>query len=402
MPETRTILHVITGTNIGGAEFMLLRTIEHADRARFRHVVVCLKGRGDLAAPLESASANPLVSLDIRGPVTALRGLLRLCGLIRLHRPAAVQTWLAHATLFGSLASLLVGNPRILWCVHTGNQDRSRVKLPVRLINHLLGLLSRAAPKLIVSVSQAASGHCIRLGFPASKIRLIPNGTDTDAFRPDPAAGTELRVSLGIPAGAPVVGIVGRYTPEKDFATFFLAASQVQTVLQETHFLLCGKGLVASMPEAIQALPGAPSPERFHFLGARQDMWRVYNACRIVVLTSFSEAFPLVLGEAMACGVPVAATDVGDCRTLIGDAGLTSPAGEASSIAADWLRLLRLPPGEYRRLSELARRRMVEHYAMRPCIARYEQLYDVLAERRRACTPQPPDPSTAANAHPIT
>lgn len=394
MGTPRTILHVITGIDVGGAEFMLARTIEHGNPDRYRHGVVCLRGRGELAAKIEQAGAAFLVCLDIRGPWSALTGFLRLCTLVRRSEVGAIQTWLAHGTLFGSLAALLTGRRELLWCIHTGNQDPARIARPIRIINRLLALLSRVAPRQIVSVSQAASEHCARLGFPRDRIQLIPNGTDTEAFRPDPSAGAELRDALGIPQGAPVLGIIGRYTPEKDFATFFRAALLLQEALPDAHFLLCGKGLTAAMPEAASSLPLSRSPGHFHFAGARQDMRRVYNACDIAVLTSASEAFPLVLGEAMACGIPVAATDVGDCRALTGEAGRIAPAGDAPAIAAAWLELLTLPPAEYRRLGDLARERICTRYGIRSCIERYERIYDELSAAsadlaRLSRTPQP-------------
>ena len=379
MPQPKTVLHVITGIDVGGAEFMLLRTIEHSDRTRFRHLVVSLKGRGALATRIESAGVKSLHCLKISGPVSALRGFVELCRLIRRERVDAVQTWLAHGTLFGSLAALAAGNRKILWCIHTGNQDPSRIAFPVRVINRLLAILSRFAPKIIVSVSRAASDHCVHLGFPGAKMRQIPNGTDTETFRPNPNAGAELRASLAIPGNVPVVGIVGRNTREKDFDTFFKSAVQVQRALPEVHFLLCGKGLEPGMKEAVANLPSSSCPENFHFAGLRQDIASVYNACNLVVLTSFSEAFPLVLGEAMACGVPVAATDVGDCRALVEDGGLIASPGQPSAIGDTWIQILTLPAPKYQALSIRARQRILEHFAMRPCIERYEAIYDELS-----------------------
>lgn len=399
MSPRKTILHVITGVDVGGAEFMLARTVAQSDRSRYRHVIVSMKGEGDLSRQLRAAGAE-LISLSLNTPASLLCEFLRLRRLIRREQPAAVQTWLAHATLFGSLAAWSAGNRRVIWCVHTGNQDPSRVAREIRIINHILGALSRALPRIIVSVSEAASRHCIRLGFPQNRIRLIPNGTDTAAFQPDPAAGAALRREFQIPENAPLVGIVGRNTPEKDFATFFRAALQLQDALPQTHFLLCGKGLEPSMPEAREFLPQSVHPENFHFLGIRKDVARVYNACTIVVLTSVSEAFPLVLGEAMACGVPVAATDVGDCRLLVGDGGEIAPPRQAEAIASSWAALLRLPSPDYHALSGRARQRIVTHYSMRPCMERYEELYEQLSGSKAGFR-LPANSPAPAPAHPV-
>jgi len=391
-PPRTTIVHLITGVEIGGAEVMLARLLENADHTRFRHAVICLKGRGSLAGRLEAGGAEPFVSLGIRGPLSACRGLFETVRLLRSWPPALVQLWLAHALFFGSLAAVSAGRAPVVWCLHTGNQDPSRIRRSVKLLYRFLAGLSHVVPRTILSVSEAATTRARGLGFCARKIRFLPNGTDASHFRPLPVEGRKLRESLGIGADDVVVGFVGRNTPEKDLATFFRAAGRVLQELPQCRFLLCGEGLNPSMPEA-DGIPPEVLSTRFHFLGLRHDVERVYNACSLVALTSTSEAFPLVLGEAMACGVPVAATDVGDCHVLVGDGRTIAPPGDPSRIAETWLAVLRASPEERERLGHATRDRIEQHYSMRQCIREYEHLYDQL--RRKPSTSRS-GPGTAA------
>lgn len=116
-----------------------------------------------------------------------------------------------------------------------------------------------------------------------------------------------------------------------------------------------------------------------HLLGIRHDMPRLMAACDIVTSASrFGEAFPLILGEAMSCGVPCVATDIGDSAVLVGDAGRIVPPDDPASMAAAWAWILDLPAGERDHLRERARQRVVANFPMAECVRRHLALYEEL------------------------
>jgi glycosyltransferase involved in cell wall biosynthesis len=376
MSKRIKVLHIISGLKVGGAEVMLCRLLEHADHSRFDHHVVSLLGQGEMVERVEARAGLTLLNLKgWRMPF----GFIALIATIIRHRPHVIQTWLGHAMFFGAVAARLAFRNCVMWCIHTGHADKKRVKRSLRFITGLLAKMSGFWPKRIVSCSQFALERHAEMGFKRHKMQIIQNGTDTRIFRPLPEAGAELRKELLIPKSAPVVGIAGRWMPEKDFPNFFKAAIQCQEHMPDVHFILCGHGLTRDNAEAMRFIERSKYPNRFHLLGIRSDMPRVYSACSIVTLSSASEAFPLTLGEAMACGAPCVATNVGDCREIVGDTGRVVAPGNPNRLARAWEELLILDERELEERGMQARDRVGQVFSMERCVRRYEELYREMA-----------------------
>ncbi len=119
--------------------------------------------------------------------------------------------------------------------------------------------------------------------------------------------------------------------------------------------------------------------------GLRNDIPRILAALDIASLSSAGEGFPNVLGEAMACGVPCVATDVGECGSIIGDAGRTVPRRDPAALAAAWRHLIEAGPDVRRTLGIEARARIEAQFALPSMVARYQTLYEQVAELKR-CT----------------
>ena len=117
----------------------------------------------------------------------------------------------------------------------------------------------------------------------------------------------------------------------------------------------------------------------FHLLGRRNDIPRLDAALDIGTSSSSEEAFPLTIGETMACGVPCVVTDVGDSALLVGDTGLVVPPDHSQALADAWGELLGKGREEIGRLGRAARRRIEENFSLPAITARYEELYRELA-----------------------
>lgn len=376
MSKKIKVLHIISGLEVGGAEIMLCRLLEHSDLSKYEHHVVSLLGPGEMSERVEARAG--LTHLNLKGWRLPF-GFIELISTIIKRRPHVIQTWLAHAMFFGALAARLAFRSCIMWCIHTGHADKKRVKRSLRIITSLLATMSGFLPKRIISCSQFALERHAELGFKRHKMQIIQNGTDTRIFRPLPEAAAELRKEFLIPKTAPVVGIAGRWTPEKDYPTFFKAAVQCQEHMPDVHFVLCGQGLTRENDQAMRLIERSKYPNRFHLLGVRSDMPRVYSACTIVTLSSVSEAFPLTLGEAMACGTPCVATNVGDCREIIGDTGRVVAPGNPTRLARAWEELLILDERELEERGIQARERIETVFSMERCVQRYEEVYREMA-----------------------
>ena len=366
----RPILHVITGLDRGGAEAVLARLAAHGDRGRFPSLVVSLTGEGVYGAALRAAGVT-VIALGMKRGRPTLGGLLRLRRLIARERPALVLSWLYHADLAALLATRGLG-VRLAWNLRCSAMDLGEYGTQVRLVRRLLATVSRVPDAVLVN-SEAGRAFHESIGYRPRRWCLVPNGFDLERFRPDPGQRAAWRQRLGVGADAPLIGMVARVDPMKDHATFLAAAEKISAARPDAKFLLVGAGT-----ERL-ALPAGLSG-RIHALGERDDVPEILPALDLLLLTSaFGEGFANAVGEAMACGVPVVATDIGDARTVIGDTGMVTPPRDAAALAGAVLELL-ADPLRRRQLGDAARRRIAERYSLAKMVAAYERSFAELAE----------------------
>jgi glycosyltransferase involved in cell wall biosynthesis len=369
-----TVLHLITGLEAGGAQHALLRLVAHTDRRRFRSVVVSLTDTGVLGPAIKAAGAD-LHTLRLPGGAPTPSGLLRLLRLLRDVRPDIVQTWLYHADLLGLLLKPLANMPHLLWNLRCSDMDLPPGRMAVL---RLLGRLSRV-PEVVVVNSRAGQLVHQKIGYRPRRWELIPNGFDIADLKPDPVARRELRAELGCKPGTIAIGMPARVHPMKDHATFLAAAARLARSRPEASFVLIGAGAEPASTELRELIPAELS-DRVMLLGERADMARLYPALDIVSLTSaYGEGFPNVLGEAMACGVPCVATDVGDAAVLVGTTGVVVQPRDPEALAAAWDRVIVLGEDGRRALGQEGRSRIEAHYAIGAVVARYEALYQEIA-----------------------
>lgn len=375
------ITHVISSLDIGGAEMVLTRLVLASDRRRFAHRVVSLMDLGPLAEPLRNAGI-PLVALGMRDSWGAkVLALPRLLGVLR-QGSDLVQTWMYHSNLLGGAAAALAGLP-VVWCVRQVDLD-NRIPRSTRAFAWLGGAVSGRVPARIVYNAASGRESHRQAGYADAWACVIPNGFDLDRFHRDPDARVAMRTELGIADSAPVVGLIGRFDPQKDHRTFFAAAALVARERPEVRFVLAGPGVEAGNPTLSAMIAEHGLAAACHLLGARSDVPRLLNAFDVACLSSRGEGLPNTIGEAMACEVPCAATMVGDAAALIGAYGRLAPPRNPTELARALVALLALPPTQRAELGRAARAHIQANFSLQSAVAAYEQLWsDVVAERRR-------------------
>ena len=236
-----------------------------------------------------------------------------------------------------------------------------------RSFSHWLGIkLSRFADGIIVN-SESGRVEYIAGGYEGSRMKVIRNGIDSERFQPDRNAGRDLRREWGIAPDAPLIGVVARLDPMKDHPTFLQAAALLARRRPEVRFVCVGDGPSGYSMElrALAGELGLEAMDRLQWHPARKDVAAVYNALTILTSSSrFGEGVSNVIGEAMACGTPVVATDVGDAAIILNDQAMTVPPGCPERLVAAWETLLDEEPGALERRSEMARERIVGEFSM--------------------------------------
>ncbi|HUO84036.1 MAG TPA: glycosyltransferase [Thermoanaerobaculia bacterium] len=372
------ILHLVTGLRVGGAETMLRNLVTRMDRTRFENRVVTMTSGGELAAEIVSAGI-PVESLDMRPSVPDPRAVFRLARLLRVRQPDLVQSWLYHADLLGALVA---GPARrtLLWnvrCANTSTPDRTVIS---PLLLRFLARMSRVPAAVIVNSAAGRVEH-ERLGYRPRRWEVIPNGFDIHRFAPNRAARAALRARLGVSDDALLFGLIARFDPLKDHGTF-LDAAGIAARQHDIHFVLAGKGVNESN-ELIRARSQANHLNgRIHFLGQVRDVERVIGALDVACSTSVGEGFPNVVGEAMACGIPVIATDVGDTAWLVGaNTGMIVPPSDPKRFA-DAMMAMAASPDARREAGRLARERIVGSFSLGAMVQHYEGFYESVAAQR--------------------
>ena len=402
------VMHVITSLDVGGAETMLAQLAVGDTAGPVSHSVVSLKPGGALRASLKDAGI-PVTDVGVGRRRGALTGIVRLAGLIRSRRPAVVHTWLYHADLLATLGLLLSGRwraTRLVWGVRCSDMDMRRYPLSTRCVLKLLPLLS-ARTDLVLCNSDAGRAVHERLGYRPSRWRVIPNGVNVDRFRPRPGERAAIRAELGLDDMSFAVGMCARVDPMKDHDNFVKAAAAFAEAAPEARFVVVGAGTDELGSALDRAIAASGIAGRFVRLGQRQDIDRIHSALDVATLSSaFGEGFPNVLAEAMACGVPCVATDVGDSASIIGDTGLVVPARNAKALSAAWESIWREGCAHRATRGAAARQRVASRYAVAPMVEAYRTQYRecVLSGGARddesSVPPKPLDDPLAREAEP--
>jgi glycosyltransferase involved in cell wall biosynthesis len=371
------LVHVITGLHVGGAETMLWRLLPALRSSGFAQEVVSLLDPGPVAARIEALGLR-CHALGMRRGVPSAAKALRLARLLRRERPDVVQTWMYHADLLGGAAARLAGAP-VVWGIHHSTLDARTTRWTTRATVRSCAWLSGAIPARIVCVSRSARALHVAAGYCERKFVVIPNGFDLARFAPDPPARREVRRELGVADGAVLVGLVARVHPQKDHPNLLRAAAILARTRPEVRYVLCGDG-TADDRALLAAIREAGVADRFLLLGRRDDVPRLMGALDVATLPSaFGEAFPLAIGEAMACGVPCAVTDVGDSAELVGDTGRVVPPRDPAALARALGELAEMGPEGRRALGEAARARIEANYSLAQVAARYAEVYRSVA-----------------------
>ena len=381
--ESKAVLRLITRMNIGGPARQAI-LLSKGLSEEFPTILAAGRpgpSEGELVDPAVPVRPVPLVR-PVR-PLTNLRCLLAVRRLISETGASLVHTHMAKAGAVGRLAALSLpgrrGRPRLVHTFHghvlqgyfAGPEQRAFLMLERKLAKRTDAL---------IAVSPEVRDELVDLGVGRpDQYRVVPLGFDLapllEVGRPDGPAGT-LRASLGLPAGVPLAGVVGRLVAIKDHATLFAALADVPGL----HLAVLGDGELRPSLEALARQLGVDG--RVHFVGWWLDLPAALADLDLVVLSSRNEGTPVALIEALAAARPVVATDVGGVRYVVqdGETGWLCPAGDVPCLAGLLRRILADRPGA-RALAEEGRRRVAKRFGQDRMVADHLVLYRELLGR---------------------
>ena len=355
------LFFLIRSLDHGGAERQLTELVKGLDKSRHQITVATFYDGGALRPEIENLAGVRVLSLGKKGRWDLLPFLLRLSRIVRETRPDILHGYMGIANELCSLMARLHGG-RAVWGLRQSERDPFQYGWLTRWSERAGAWFSKSAD-LIIANSHAGKRHYAAHGYRADRMIVVHNGVDTARFHPDHAAGRAMRAEWKIADDELLVGMIGRLDPQKDHPNFLRAAAIVAKQRAKVRFVCVGNGFASYADELRKQSDAAGLNGRVLWTPSSNNVLGIYNALDLATLPSKNgEGFANVVGEAMACGIPVVVTDAGDSALIVGNNEQVVPIQQPEALAQAWLRTLDLPPAERARLGSAQRVRIEENF----------------------------------------
>jgi glycosyltransferase involved in cell wall biosynthesis len=365
---------LIRSLNYGGAEMQA--TVLANGLARLGHVVSLLVFYP--GGPLfERVSSEVTVRcLEKRGRWDVIGFLRSLFRVLDEEQPDVLCAEMPVANLLACLTRLRSPKLKVIWGVRASDARYDWLAQ----VSYWFECRFSLCPDLIIANSAAGRHYAVSCGFPDNdRFIVIPNGIDVEHFRPDSRLRGAVRAEWDVGTDETLVGIVARLDPMKDYPNFLEAAAKLARREHGVRFVSVGPGPEDYAATLRERARGLGLKEKMIWAGPRGDLPAVYNALDLLVSSSaFGEGFSNVLGEAMACGVPCVATDVGDAREVLGDSGTVVPPSNPEALVAGILALLERLRLEGASLSARVRQRIAENFSAETFVERMKAAFEAM------------------------
>lgn len=373
------VLFLTRDLGYGGAQRQLIDLVRAMDKTRFNITVAAFYDGGRMQTEMASVEDMHLVSLHKRGRYDVYGFLSRLMKLMRDVRPQVIFT--QNASSIFALAAGRSYKCCVILDILNAGINRPHVSRLEPLLFRFKAYLARHADLLIAN-SFAGREHYAAKGYPRDKVVVISNGFDTHRFYPSRNLGEEFRIHWGVSSDEVLIGLVGRLDDRKDHPSFLKAATIVCAIYPAARFVCVGDGEPEYFKKLQDLAVSLGISGGVIWAGAQTDMPAVYNALDILASTSACEGLSNVIGEAMACGVPCTATDVGDSAVLLGDPSRMSPPARPDLIADRWKMLLSISADERQRIGIRDRERIVKKFSLELLARRTESALSAVVNGR--------------------
>lgn len=368
-----TIIHVITSLNVGGAERVLSNLVLGMDRSKFHNIVISLRDL-DHWGPILQQQGIEVYALNMQSMPSALLKSAALWSIIRRYKPDYVQGWMYHANVLALVVAKLAGVKHVLWNIRCSLMDLSKYKFTTTLVFNLGAILAKFT-KVVISNSRVSIQQHQENGYVANW-HYIPNGFDLKQFQPNADVYRSFRATHNLPSNALIIGMVARFDPMKDHATFLRAAGLISADHPNVYFVCAGRNINWMNSELTQIIKQTNIADKILLLDQVREVHELYPAFDYLTQTSiFGEGFPNVVAEAMACGVECFVTDVGDSTEVIGETGYKIAMQDPQALAAAWQKVLKINPIERQVRAKEIRNTIENKFTMKNIVRQYSDLY---------------------------
>ncbi|MFA4932979.1 MAG: glycosyltransferase [Candidatus Omnitrophota bacterium] len=364
-------------SNMGGVERIILKTFRLFDKNRYKKYLCCLFGKKKMHDILLSdikKEGIQIFTLNTTVERFSPKALLKLAHLMHTLKIDIIRSYSIYANRYGLLAARLAGVKNVVCSYH------SIYSFPVSRKTYFMDTIIYSNCKALIVSSEKMKQHCLtRFHFNPSKIFIVNDGLnlkDLPVYIDKDKEKTKQTLKIN---KEKIIITVGRLEPVKKFDLLIESFNSIEKQFPDVILLIIGDG---SQKDSLASLVAHLNlSEKVRFLGYQKNVFHFLSIADIFILTSQYEGSPLVVLEAMAMGLPVVSTDVGNCRELLThqdyECGIIFPVGDKDKLISDVLSLLK--NGKKRKeMSSLAKERIENDFSLEKEKRFYDQLFDAL------------------------
>jgi len=302
------VIHLVEELTIGGLEKILTTIVLNLDKKKYNVSVWCLREGGFFADKLvkEGIDVKILHISTSRNPLS----IYKLYRLLKCHKFDIIHTHAYSAGTIGRMSAFLAGVPVIISHNHSVYDYYGKF---YNLVEWFLSLITDR----VICISEVVNGFANKTQrINSKKLITIHNGID-DVCDLTEKSSSDLKKELGIPINHPVICTISHMEEHKGLKYLLEAASLLLQSKNDVSFLLVGEGVLKKELKILCA--DLKIEKNVIFAGEQSDISEILSLSDIFVLPSLREGLPLTILEAMACGKPVIATNVGGIPEIVKD-----------------------------------------------------------------------------------
>ena len=373
MKKRIKILYLITGLKTGGAEIVLYNIVKGLDKTRFEPLVVSIIPIIEIGQRIKKLGI-PILSLNVKFKYNPSI-FFRLISILKKENPQILHSHLFHAIFLGRVVGRICNVPIIISSIHSeyvGGFLRNRLLQTTGKLDDVVTIVSQKAKEKMVEARAISAGKTI----------VIYNGIDINRFKfQDRKKREKTRKELNLKGSDKVLISVGRLFKAKGYPYLIEAIKILKKKYPEIVLLILGEG--EKRIELEKQIRESNLTKNIFLLGRKDNVLLYLNASDIFVLASLWEGFGLVVTEAMACSLPVVATNVGGIPEIVEDkhSGFLVESKNPLALAKKIDHVLSLNPEIRRKMGEIGRKIAEENFSLDKMVKNYENLYKKLSEK---------------------
>ncbi|MDP4699365.1 MAG: glycosyltransferase, partial [Saprospiraceae bacterium] len=368
----KKIVHIISGLKSGGAERSLFNVCNSNISDYFKQSVICLGDKAIYGDKLEELGVE-VYYLNFKNS-NKLYAFLNFKNIIKKISPDIVQGWMTHGNFASVLAYfILSGRPSLFWNIRQTVYKLKHEYILTRFL-FLINILLSRLPNGIISNANISIKQLIKFGYKNDSFILIPNGFDTNYWKPDHNLRQIERNKLKFNENDFVLGYVGRYHPMKNIKLLLESFHKLSQQNSKVKLVIVGQNLNNYNINEKSIIDMIPL-NQILIIDNTEDVKKYYNIFDLLILCSaWGEGFPNVLGEAMSSELCCISTPVGDTPDILEDVGYLVPLDDVDLII-EKVKNCMDNPEELNKLGRKARIKILNQYSMEKTINSYLNIY---------------------------